>query len=72
MRALGASRFELRTRFAVMRNKKAAGFIGYDTYELKDKEASWNRVKCMLAKYGEFSNVGGNKTAAFGQTKLCL
>jgi CRISPR/Cas system endoribonuclease Cas6 (RAMP superfamily) len=69
---VGVSRFELRSRLEVMRNKKAAGFTGYVTYELKDKDASWNMVTCMLARYSEFSNVGGNKTAAFGQTRLSL
>jgi len=67
---VGVSRYELRTRMAMMRNKKATGFTGYVTYELKDKENQWNKTTHMLARYAEYANVGGNKTAAYGQTKL--
>ena len=67
---MGVSRYELQTRLAVMRNKKAAGFTGYVTYELRDKENPWNKTTHMLARYAEYANIGGNKTAAYGQTKL--
>lgn len=67
---VGVSRYELQTRLAVMRNKKATGFTGAVTYELKDKENAWNKTTCMLARYAEYANIGGNKTAAYGQTKL--
>jgi len=67
---VGVSRYELQTRLAVMRNKKATGFTGYVTYELKDKENPWNKTTHMLARYAEYANIGGNKTAAYGQTKL--
>ena len=67
---VGVSRYELQTRLAVMRNKKATGFTGYVTYELKDKENPWNKTTHMLAQYAEYANIGGNKTAAYGQTKL--
>ncbi len=53
-----------------MGNKKATGFTGYVTYELKDKENPWNKTTHMLARYAEYANIGGNKTAAYGQTKL--
>jgi len=62
----------LQTRLAVMRNKKATGFTGYVTYELKDKENQWNKTTHMLARYAEYANIGGNKTAAYGQTKLVM
>jgi CRISPR-associated endoribonuclease Cas6 len=67
---VGVSRYELQTRLAVMRNKKATGFTGYVTYELKGKENQWNKTTHMLARYAEYANIGGNKTAAYGQTKL--
>jgi hypothetical protein len=69
---VGISRYELKTRLEVMRSKKAAGFVGYAAYEVKDKESPWNRATYMLARFAEFANVGGNKTGAFGQTSLCL
>lgn len=55
---------------AVMRNKKATGFTGTVTYELKDNP--WNKTTYMLARYAEYANVGGNKTAAYGQTRILL
>lgn len=58
------------TRLAVMRNKKATGFVGWVTYEIKDRESEWNKVTCMLARYAEYTNVGGNRTGGFGETKL--
>ena len=69
-RNVGVSRYELRTRMAVMRNKKVTGFTGYVTYELKDKENIWNKTTNMLAHYAEYANIGGNKTAAHGQVRL--
>jgi len=67
---VGVSEYELWTRLAVMRRKKATGFVGWVTYELKDLESEWNRITCMLAKYAEYANVGGNKTGGFGVTKF--
>lgn len=67
---VGVSRYELQTRLSVMRKKKATGFIGTVTYELGDKESIYNKTTYMLAKYAEFASIGGNKTAAYGQTKL--
>jgi CRISPR/Cas system endoribonuclease Cas6 (RAMP superfamily) len=55
-----------------MRNKRPAGFTGWVTRELKDKENPWNKTTHMLAQYAEYANIGGNKTAAYGQTKLLL
>jgi CRISPR/Cas system endoribonuclease Cas6 (RAMP superfamily) len=51
-----------------MRNKKATGFTGAATYELGDKENPYNKTTHMLAQYA--ANIGGNKTAAYGQTSL--
>jgi CRISPR-associated endoribonuclease Cas6 len=67
---VGVSEYELWTRLAVMRNKKATGFVGWVTYELKDKKSEWNKVTHMLAKFAEYANIGGNKTGGFGMVKL--
>jgi CRISPR-associated endoribonuclease Cas6 len=67
---VGVSKYELQTKLSVMRNKKATGFTGTITYKLDDKENPYNKTTHMLAKYAEYSNIGGNKTAAYGQTKL--
>jgi CRISPR-associated endoribonuclease Cas6 len=69
---VGVSRYHLQTRIAVLRNKKATGFTGAVTYELKDKENPYNKTTHMLAQYAEYANIGGNKTAAYGQTKLSV
>jgi len=66
----GVSEYELQTRLAVMKRKKATGFTGWVTYELKDKESEWNRRTCMLAKFAEYANIGGNKTGGFGVTEF--
>ncbi len=70
LKNVGVSRYALRTRMAVMRNKKATGFTGYITYALKDKDNFWNKATYMLARYAEYANVGGNKTAAYGHTRV--
>lgn len=57
-------------RLSVVRNKKTIDLTCYVTNELKDKENLWNKITHMLACYAEYSNVGGNRTAAYGQTKL--
>jgi CRISPR/Cas system endoribonuclease Cas6 (RAMP superfamily) len=49
----GVSEYELWTRLAVMKRKKATAFVGWVTYELKDKKSKWNKTTCMLAKYAE-------------------
>jgi CRISPR-associated endoribonuclease Cas6 len=64
------SEYELWTRLAVMRAKKATGFVGWVTYEIKDKESEWNKITCMLAKYAEYANIGGNKTGGFGVVRM--
>jgi CRISPR-associated endoribonuclease Cas6 len=67
---VGVSKYELRTKLAVMKRKKAVGFVGWVAYEIKDKESEWNKITHMLAKYAEFANIGGNKTGGFGETRL--
>mgnify|MGYP005835247803 CR=1 FL=1 len=66
----GVSEYELWTKLALMKQKKAIGFVGRVTYELKDKDSEWNKITCMLAKFAEFANVGGNKTGGFGVTEF--
>ena len=67
---IGVCGYKLRTRLAVMREKKAVGFMGWCAYEMKDLESEWSKVTVMLAKYAEYSNIGGNKTAGYGVTKI--
>jgi hypothetical protein len=38
------SQYELWTQLAVMKTKKAAGFMGWATYGLKDKQSEWNKI----------------------------
>jgi len=67
---VGVSEYELWTRLEVMRRKKATGFVGWVTYELKDMKSEWNKITCMLAKYAEYANIGGNKTGGFGVVRM--
>ncbi len=69
---VGVCGYNLETRLAVMRDRKAAGFIGFCAYEMSDLESLWNMVTVMLARFGEFSNVGGNRTGGFGNVKAVL
>lgn len=67
---IGVSEYQLETRMIVMRQKKATGFTGWVTYELKDEESEWNKTTCVLARYAEYSNIGGNRTGGFGVVKI--
>ncbi|MEM2126678.1 MAG: CRISPR-associated endoribonuclease Cas6 [Candidatus Bathyarchaeia archaeon] len=69
-RNIGICEYKLRTRLAPMRKKRAVGFTGWATYEMKDPESEWGRVTCTLARYAEFANVGGNRTGGFGVVKF--
>jgi CRISPR-associated endoribonuclease Cas6 len=71
-RNVGVSEYELRTKLALMKRKKATGFTGWATYELKDKESEWNKVTLMLARFAEYANIGGNRTGGFGVARLFL
>jgi CRISPR-associated endoribonuclease Cas6 len=66
----GVGKYDLRTKWVVMGRKKATGFVGWVTYELEDTDDQWKKVTCMLAKFAEYANVGGNKTGGFGVTKF--
>ena len=68
----GVSEYELWTRLAVMKRKKATGFVGWVTYEIKDEESEWNKMTKVLARFAEFANVGGNRTGGFGVVRLAL
>ena len=68
LKNMGVSQHRLSTRIAYMGEKKATGFVGWATYEMKNKDA-WNKLTLVLAKYAEYSNVGGNRTGGFGVTK---
>jgi CRISPR-associated endoribonuclease Cas6 len=66
---VGVAEYELRTVLALMRKKKASGFLGWVAYEM-DTDGDWNRVTSILARFAEFSNVGGNRTGGFGETRF--
>jgi CRISPR-associated endoribonuclease Cas6 len=65
LKNVGVSQHEIRTRIAYMGRRKATGFTGWATYEMKTLD-EWNRVTCALAKFAEYSNLGGNRTGGFG------
>ena len=66
---VGVCSYKLRTKLAVMRERKAMGFVGWCAYEMRNLESEWSKVTVMLAKYSVYSNIGGNKTAGYGVTK---
>ena len=66
---LGVAEHELKTQLVYMGRKKATGFVGWATYEMKAKD-EWNKATCMLARFAEYSNIGGNRTGGFGVTKF--
>jgi CRISPR-associated endoribonuclease Cas6 len=69
LKNVGVSQHMLKTRIAFMREKKAVGFVGWATYEIKAL-GEWNKVTQVLAKFAEYSNVGGNRTGGFGVAQL--
>lgn len=71
LKKVGISQHTLSTRIAFMRKKKAVGFVGWATYEMKALD-EWNKVTQVLALFAEYSNVGGNRTGGFGVTKFRL
>ena len=68
-RNVGVLKYRLETTIAYMREKKATGFVGWVVYEL-GAEDEWNRITQALAKFAEYSNIGGNRTGGFGVTKV--
>ena len=70
-RHVGVSEYQLKTTLAPMGRKRAVGFRGWATYEM-DAMDEWNRVTVALTRFAEYSNVGGNRTGGFGETKLAL
>mgnify|MGYP000047013708 FL=1 len=69
LRNVGVSQHRLWTCLVFMGRKKASGFVGWATYEFGDLESGWNKVTQVLARFAEYSNVGGNRTGGFGVTK---
>ncbi len=65
----GVTQHLLRTRLAEMARKRAVGFTGWATYAL-DASDEWNRLTVTLARFAEYSNVGGNRTGGFGEVKF--
>lgn len=71
LKNMGVSQHKLSTRIAWMGKKKANGFVGWTTYEMKARD-KWNRVTQVLSRFAEYSNVGGNRTGGFGVVSLKL
>jgi CRISPR/Cas system endoribonuclease Cas6 (RAMP superfamily) len=66
---VGVAEHQLKTQLVHMGRKKATGFVGWTTYEMKTK-GEWNKVTCMLARFAEYANIGGNRTGGFGVVQL--
>lgn len=68
---LGVAEHELSTQLVHMGKRKVSGFTGWATYEMKTMD-EWNKTTCTLAKFAEYSNIGGNRTGGFGEVKLSI
>jgi len=66
---MGVTGYEVRTMLVQMREKKAVGFVGWAIYRMKTDD-EWNKITCMLARFAEYSGIGGNRTGGFGVTKF--
>lgn len=66
---IGVSQHNIRTCLAIMGKKKVNGFIGWTSYEICDQRSQWNKTTQALAKFAQYSNIGGNRTGGFGVTK---
>jgi CRISPR-associated endoribonuclease Cas6 len=67
---LGVTQHKLETKMAEMGRKKAVGFVGWAAYETRDLESPYYRTTQTLAKFAEYSNIGGNRTGGFGVVKI--
>lgn len=66
---VGVAEHRLKTRLTHMGRKKTTGFVGWATYEVRAKD-DWNNLTCVLARFAEYSNIGGNRTGGFGVVNL--
>ena len=64
---MGVTEYKLKTKLAKMGKKKTTGFVGWVTYEMRTTD-EWSKITHTLAKYAEYSNIGGNRTGGFGVT----
>ncbi|MEM2365278.1 MAG: CRISPR-associated endoribonuclease Cas6 [Candidatus Bathyarchaeia archaeon] len=67
---LGISGYELATHRVLMGKKKALGFTGWASYKVRGEGDDWARLTWLMAKFAEYSNVGGNRTGGFGVVKF--
>ncbi|MEM2082658.1 MAG: CRISPR system precrRNA processing endoribonuclease RAMP protein Cas6 [Candidatus Bathyarchaeia archaeon] len=67
---MGISGYELATHRVLMGKKKALGFTGWASYEVRGGGDEWARLTWLMAKFAEYSNVGGNRTGGFGVVKF--
>ena len=68
-KSLGVSGHELSTRQVLMGKKKALGFTGWASYEALGG-GEWAKLTWLMAKFAEYSNVGGNRTGGFGVVRF--
>ena len=61
---VGVSRYTLQTRIGQCVKTNKPRYSNLRTIQ------PHNKITHMLAHYAEYTNIGGNKTAAYGQTKL--
>jgi len=65
---MGVVAHKIGTVPAVFKEKTITGFTGWVIYEMKE-ENRWNKTTQILAKFAEYSNIGGNRTGGFGVTR---
>ncbi|NHI94903.1 MAG: CRISPR system precrRNA processing endoribonuclease RAMP protein Cas6 [Candidatus Lokiarchaeota archaeon] len=64
------SSYQLETRFAdIGKSAPKSGCVGWVNYLVEDASNSLNPWLDILLKFGEYSNVGGNRTAGLGVIK---
>lgn len=66
---LGVSAHRISTRRVLMGKKKAIGFSGWASYEAIGG-GDWAKLTWAMARFAEYSNVGGNRTGGFGVVRF--
>lgn len=66
---IGVSGYELTTKLVNMGSKMALGFYGWANYHMRGED-EWRRTTALLARFAEYSHIGGNRTGGFGVTRF--
>jgi len=57
----------LRTRtFDIGKDSRPVGFVGWATFINKDPENEFTNWLDTLRRFGEYTNLGGNRTSGYG------